>query len=281
MPLTKGENAAAKARVDMPVCQSVSCERQTNGRIKMSTPTKGATIWYSINGEDYKKYTTPLLHNEACTITAYSTSNDMMDSPKMTYDFPLYINKAGWKLVSADSQHGGNEAAKAFDNNTSTFWHTEYQGSEPQCPHTLVVDMVKTYKVTAFTYLARQDGTQNGMVKDYEVYLSLDGKAWGQAVAKGTFKNTTAEQETKLSTPIAARYLKFVAKSEINGRAWASAAEIGIKAEADVTAVRSTFYSSQGTADTAYNLRGQKVNPLQRSARKSMIVAQGKKYFDK
>ena len=281
MPLTKGENAAAKARVDMPVCQSVSCERQTNGRIKMSTPTKGATIWYSINGEDYKKYTTPLLHNEACTITAYSTSNDMMDSPKMTYDFPLYINKAGWKLVSADSQHGGNEAAKAFDNNTSTFWHTEYQGSEPQCPHTLVVDMVKTYKVTAFTYLARQDGTQNGMVKDYEVYLSLDGKAWGQAVAKGTFKNTTAEQEVKLSSPIAARYLKFVAKSEINGRAWASAAEIGIKAEADVTAVRSTFYSSQGTADTAYNLRGQKVNPLQRSARKSMIVAQGKKYFDK
>ena len=152
----------------------------------------------------------------------------------MTYDLPLYINKGTWKLVSVDSQHSGNEATKAFDNNTSTFWHTEYQGSEPTCPHTIIIDMVKDYEVTAVTYLARQDGNANGMVKEYEIYLSSDGKTWGTAVATGEFKNTTALQAAKLKTAKTARYLKFVAKSEINGRAWTSAAEIGIEANSEV-----------------------------------------------
>ena len=242
MPLSLGEGdaslrssqIAAKARVEMPVCQPVSCERQQSGRIKLSTATKGATIWYSLNGGEYQKYTTTILHNDACTITTYCSYEGLMDSPVMTYDFPLYINKGTWKLVSVDSQHGGNEATKAFDNNASTFWHTEYQGSEPTCPHTIIIDMVKDYEVTAVTYLARQDGTQNGMVKEYEIYLSTDGNTWGTAVATGEFKNTTSLQTAKLKTAKTARYLKFIAKSEINGRAWTSAAEIGIEANSQV-----------------------------------------------
>ena len=225
------------ARVDMPVCQSVNCERQSNGRILMSTPTKNATIYYSINGGDYKKYTSQLTHNDACTITAYCTAEGMLDSPLMTYDFALFINKTAWKLVSADSQHGGNEARLAFDGKNDTFWHTEWGANEPRCPHTLIVDMARIYKVTAFTYLSRQDGNQNGMVKEYEVYLSTDGKTWGTAVATGQFKNTTSQQVATLKAPTAGRYLKFVAKSEINGNAWTSAAEVGIEAEADVTAI--------------------------------------------
>ena len=276
IPMGKGENIAAKARIDMPVCQAVSCERQTNGRIKMTTPTKGATIWYSINGGDYQKYTSAILYNDACTITTYSSFDGLMDSPKMTYDFPLYINKTGWKLVSVDSQHGGNEATKAFDNNNSTFWHTEYQGSEPTCPHTIIIDMVKTYKVTAVTYLARQDGNQNGMVKAYEVYLSTDGKTWGTAAATGEFKNTTAQQVAKLKTAKAARYLKFVAKSEINGKAWTSASEIGIEAEADVTAVLYPNADSQ-EATTLYSLSGQKYSANLQSLPHGLYVSRGRK----
>ena len=186
-----------------------------------------------------------MLHNDACTITAYSTADNLLTSAKLTYDFPLFINKTAWKLVSADSQHGGNEARLAFDGKNDTFWHTEWGASEPPCPHTLIIDMVKIYKVTAITYLSRQDGNENGMVKAYEIYLSNDGKTWGTAVATGEFQKTTSQQVAKLKTATAGRYLKFVAKSEVNGRAWTSAAEIGIQAEADVTGIddvqRSTF----------------------------------------
>lgn len=273
MPLGKDASAAAAARVDMPLCLPVSCERQENGRIKMSTTTKGATIYYSIDGGDYRKYTAPLTHNAACTVTAYCAADGLLESAVTTYDFDLFVDKSGWRLVSVDSQHGGNEAKLAFDGKPSTFWHTEYQGSEPQCPHTIVVDMNKIYKVTAVTYMARQDGTQNGMVKAYDVYLSLDGKTWGQPVATGEFKNTSALQVARLKTSATGRYLKFVAKSEINGKAWTSAAEIGIQAEADVTAV-SAPRASGGGAAVAYDLAGR---PVSAHARPGLVIVEGQK----
>ena len=273
-PLTRDVSAAAAARVDMPVCMPVSCERQDNGRIKMSTPTKGAAIYYSIDGGEYLKYTAPVLHNSACSVTAYCTADGLFESARTSYDFDLFIDKSGWKLVTADSQHGGNEAKLAFDGKNSTFWHTEYQGSEPACPHTIVVDMNSTYKVTAFTYLARQDGTQNGMVKAYEVYLSTDGKTWGQPVVTGEFTNTTSLQVARLKTPTVARYLKFVAKSEVNGKAWTSAAEIGIQAEADVTAVAAPRVVGIPASAVSYDLAGR---PVSASARPGLRITGGQK----
>ena len=275
MPLAKETKAAEVARVDMPVCQPVSCERQQNGRIKMTTETKGATIMYSIDGGDYQVYSAPVLHNDACTITAYSTANNLLTSAKLTYDFPLFINKTAWKLVSADSQHSGNEARLAFDGKNDTFWHTEWGASEPPCPHTLIIDMVKIYKVTAITYLSRQDGNENGMVKAYEIYLSNDGKTWGTAVATGEFQKTTSLQQAKLKTATAGRYLKFVAKSEINGRAWTSCAEIGIQAEADVTGMNDILLNNKNYTmnNEVYDLQGRRLS----TPKAGIYVSNGRK----
>ena len=281
---------ATMARVDMPVCQPVSCERMSNGRIKMTTTTKSAAIYYSIDGGEYKKYSAAFVHEDACTITAYCTKDGMQESIKTTFDFPLFVNKSTWTLVSADSYQGGNEPKLAFDNNNSTFWHTAWGTNEPRCPHTIVVDMAKTYKVTAFTYLSRQDGNQNGMVKDYEVYLSEDGQTWGSAVAKGQFKNTTALQKATLANPTEARYLKFVANSEINGNAWTSAAEIGIEAEAieETTAIGeispSTSHSSplksQLSNQKSFDLQGRQIvnrKSVNSQSHKGIYIQNGKK----
>jgi len=278
MPLTNDVDAKAVSRVDMPVCQPVSCERQNNGTIRMTTATKGATIYYSIDGEEYRPYTSAINHSDVCTIKAYCAKDGMMDSPVMSYTFELYINKSAWKLISADSQHGGNEARLAFDNNTSTYWHTEWVGTEPRCPHTLIVDMVKTYSVTAFTYLSRQDGNSNGMVKEYEIYLSTDGKNWGNAVAKGEFKNTTALQVAKLTKPTAGRYIKFVANSEINGNAWTSAAEIGIQADADVTAIDDVRQDNSQASSRIYDLQGHLLSTV---PDKGIYIQNKKKYLAK
>lgn len=277
IPLSAGDDAAVKARVGMPVCQSVSCERQSNGYIKMTTPTSNSTIYYSIDGGEYKKYTSPVVHNDACTVTAYSTSNGLMDSPKMTYEFPLYISNSGWTLVSADSYQGGNEARLAFDGNTSTFWHTAWGASETSHPHTIIVDMKKIYDVTAFTYLGRQDGNQNGMVKGYAVYLSVDGNNWGTAVASGEFKNTTALQVAKLSKATPGRYLKFVATSEVNGKAWASAAEISIEADRIITSIEHPSAMTSDKASAYYDLQGRRHTGDLQSLPNGIYIKKGKK----
>ncbi len=278
IPLKTGVKAAQVARIDMPVCQSVICERLQTGEITMTTPTKGADVWYSIGGGAYQKYTAPIQHDQACTITAYYSMAGLMDSPRLTYDFTAYINKSAWKVVSYDSQHGGNEAAKAIDGKFDTFWHTEWEGSEPQCPHTLIVDMGQTYNVTAFTYLARQDGNQNGMVKAYEFYLSSDGQTWGPVVATGEFKNTTSLQSAKLKTATSGRYLKFVAKSEINGRAWTSCAELGIETVPEPTVINrlTSNLPHLGKVDT-YDLQGRRYDVALGSLPHGVYIVAGRK----
>ena len=281
MPINQDDSIAEKARVDMPVCQPVNCERLSTGRIKMTTATTGATIYYSIDGGDFKKYTSTIAHNNACTIIAYSTKDAMLPSLKQAYNFMLFINKSSWKLVSADSYQSGNEPRLAFDGNNSTFWHTAWGTNEPRCPHTLIIDMAKQYKVTAFTYLARQDGNENGMVKAYEVYLSTDGSNWGTAVASGEFQKTASLQVVKLNTATVGRYLKFVAKSEINGNAWSSAAEVGIEAEADVTSVKAPSANSSTHSTVIYDLQGRRISPAAKGTavtpKKGIYIQDGKK----
>lgn len=255
IPVNKDTKLNDVARVSMPVCQPVNCERLSSGKIKMTTSTPNATIYYSIDGNEYMKYTSVITDNTACTVKTYAVADGMMQSPEMTFSFDMYINKSIWKLVSVDSQHSGNEAEKAFDNNASTFWHTEYSGSEPVCPHTLVVDMYQTYNITAFTYTARTDGNSNGMIKEYVIYVSIDGIKW-TAAATGEFKNTTAMQVAQFASTKTGRYLKLVAKSEINGNAWTSASEIGIQASADVTPIENVEVDRSVKSSTYYSLQG-------------------------
>lgn len=277
IPLKAGVQAAEAARIDMPVCQPVSVERLTTGRIKMTTKTKNAIIWYSIDGSEYQKYTTTIQHNDACSITVYSAMEGMIDSPRLTYDFPLYVDKSAWKVLSYDSQHSGNEASKAIDGKYDTFWHTEWEGTEPTCPHTLIIDMGQSYNVTAITYLARQDGNQNGMVKAYEFYLSNDKNNWGSAVVTGEFKNTTSLQTAKLSTAKTGRYLKLVAKSEINGRAWTSCAELGIEIAAGTTGIGSLASNSSMGEGSVYDLQGRRHDVALKNLPHGTYIVDGRK----
>ena len=70
------------------------------------------------------------------------------------------------------------------------------------------------------------------------------------------------DKKTKLKAPTPARYLKFVAKSEVNGNAWTSAAEIGIEAASDVTAI-SPLHNGKTLDTHLYDLQGRLVTHTQ------------------
>ncbi len=222
------EQLSLKARVSMPLVKTVSCERNNQGKIVMTCGTEGATIHYSTDGgETFKTYTGPFSFDQGGSIICYAEVEGMGESSRQTYKFDMYVNRSAWKVISYDSQQGGNEASKAFDGNMGTIWHTVWGTNEPTHPHAIVVDMQKTYDVTGIIYTGRQDG-ENGMVKDFEVYLSNDQGKWGAPVYVGTFGKTSAPQTAKFNKSAEGRYLMFVAKSEVNGKAWASMAELEI-----------------------------------------------------
>ena len=137
--------------------------------------------------------------------------------------------KVTLKFVKVDSQETDGEDGKgenAVDGNTETFWHTQWQDASPACPHEIIMELNPPGSIKGFTYLPRQDG-ENGRIKDFEFYVSADGKDFGAPVAKGTWENNT-DKKTVTFDAKACGFIKLKALSEVNGEAWTSAAEIGI-----------------------------------------------------
>jgi hypothetical protein len=139
-------------------------------------------------------------------------------------------DKVTLKVVKVDSEETAGEdgkGANAVDGDPATFWHTQWQDASPGHPHEIIIELSRPVKISGFTYLPRQDENVNGTIKDYEFYVSDDGKEFGQPVKKGTLAEGT-EKKTVTFEAKACRFIKLKALSEINGEAWTSAAEIGV-----------------------------------------------------
>ncbi len=130
--------------------------------------------------------------------------------------------------AKADSEAQGYEAANAVDGNPETLWHTAWEPSPAPMPHHLVVDLGQERPVKGIVYTPRQD-MENGRIAAYEVYASRDGASWGEAVASGTWPNGPAKRTVNFKSPVPARYVKLVAKSEVKGNAFAAVAELEVE----------------------------------------------------
>ena len=135
-------------------------------------------------------------------------------------------------MDSQETNAEDGKGANAVDGDPGTFWHTEYQDALAQYPHEIVIELNPPSLIKGVTYLPRQDGNANGTIKDYEIYLSDDGVNFGQPVTKGTFENNS-NLKTVAFDPKQTKFFKLKALSEVNGEAWASAAEIGVVPAAD------------------------------------------------
>jgi hypothetical protein len=63
----------------------------------------------------------------------------------------------------------------------------------------------------------------------YETQLGDNPQEWGSPAAKGRFHRNAEEETIRLSHPVKARYLKFVALSEQSGQPFATVAELEVE----------------------------------------------------
>ena len=173
------------------------------------------------------------------------------------------LPKTSWKVLSRDSEESDTldgSALNAIDNNASTFWITQINtnsaGNPPGYPHETQIDLGKSYPLSGFQYLPRQDGSTAGRIAQYNFYVSTDGVNWGSPVASGTFASTALQKQVSF-TPVNARYVQLQALSEVNGNIWASMAELGMlfacstTPSVTITAPVDEYLQSSGTSLTA------------------------------
>lgn len=139
---------------------------------------------------------------------------------------------SGLQIAFASSQEPDEgDAAYLVDGDPSTFWHTMYSITLAKYPHWVDFDAGKQKVIKGFTYLARQDGSLNGCIKDYEIYVSNDNKTWGEPILKGHFEKTAKLQKVMLNKPVKARYFRLRALNEQNGQDYASGSEFTLITE--------------------------------------------------
>lgn len=166
-------------------------------------------------------------------VKAYTSSNSSVASNVVFGTTPAkgLVSNTAWRIIYLDSEElngAYSPGIYAFDNTPSTFWQTEWENAQPNCPHELQVDMRSVTTVAGFQYLPRQDAPISGGVARYAFYVSNDSLNWGNPVATGRFISAKSEKEVLLDVPVEGCYFRFVALSEVNGGSYTCVAEIAI-----------------------------------------------------
>ena len=210
-----------------PRVKPATASRNRDGHVTLTCATTGAKIRYSIDGAAAVDYSTPFELKKPANLVVQAEAPGMMPA-SISIPMPRYQDHRQWRIVSCSSyQEGEGEPIHAIDGNPSTFWHTRWKPDEPKHPHELVIDFGATLRIKAVIYTGREE-MENGRVKDYELFGSDDGKSWKPMAKPGRLANSADEQLITLSAVASARYMKFVAKSEAHGKAFASVAELDV-----------------------------------------------------
>ena len=219
------KTAQARNSGTMPL----SVSRSRSGMVTISSPIKGEAVCYALNGsKKVYDYVAPFMLREGGLVTAFYKNNRQIA-------VTLSCNKIEtipMEVVYASSQESGEgDAANLVDGDANTIWHTMYSVTVARYPHWVDFDAGDVKLIKGFVYLPRQDGGTNGMIKDYKLELSVDGKNWRAPVITGTFDAGAKAQRVLFPAPVKARYIRFTGLSSQNGQDFASGAEFSVLAE--------------------------------------------------
>lgn len=180
-------------------------------------PTYENAVRIIIESEDHKTTNTFVVNLDA----------DATDDSK-DYDKAKITSTVG-------SAQSGNEKEKAFDGDTNTLWHTQWNNTNP-AERWIEMELEDVQNVIGLRYLPRQNGGQNGIVKTYKIEVkAAEGDEWKEvAVTEGTkvWAVDNTWKMAKFETPVQAKYIRFSGvetHDDQGGNKWMSAAEIRVK----------------------------------------------------
>ena len=114
----------------------------------------------------------------------------------------------------------------AFDKDTSTFWHTQYEPNTKPLPAEVVVELQEEADVNGFYYLPRQEGP-NGHIGKYSLYYESKSGEWVPLVEEGIWEKNSEEKAVTFDAVTTSKIKLVVLEGE---GGFASAAEFRVLA---------------------------------------------------
>lgn len=226
--------------------------------------------WQDPNLPDTKTIIFPISFNGTrCNFTYHErfdinfVTGEWRETPTDT----VFVDKSGWKIINVSSQETNSEDRKAIyaiDGKTPTFWHSKYSGGTAPAPHSITIDLGKTYAITGFLATPRMDGNANGLIRNYTFKVSQDNKTW-TTVSSGTWLLYCTETNFP---QVNARYVSLVC----NEGTYASLAEldlVGVDTEVAGVEAITDLQQGQVVGKTYYTVDGQQ---LDRAPQKGLYI---------
>ncbi len=221
-PVVAGDNLNEKAKVLSSGAVPVMMKRDLRGVVTMSCNKENAEIYYKIGKRGKAvKYTEPVNMSKGGEIIVWEKAAPRLSA---TYNYAP-VTSIPVTVAFCSSQETGNEANKMLDGDPTTIWHTMYSVTVAIYPHYIDFDANEEVMIKGFKYMPRQDGGNNGNIKDYSIQISNDRNNWSEPVAKGSFENNAKVQTVIFDKPVKARYVRFNGLSSQNGQDFGSGAE--------------------------------------------------------
>ena len=160
------------------------------------------------------------------------SSGDAADDSR-DYDYQKTTATAGSEYPGT-----GNEGPASYvvDNNTGTWWHTNWNVTVPMSDFWITLELEKETVLDALRYYGR-DGSENGRVNEYKVEVSTDNEHW-TTVSTGTWENTAGWKLAEFNEPVSAKYVRLTGLhtfGDSGNDRFMSAAEIRLRMAEELT----------------------------------------------
>ena len=150
--------------------------------------------------------------------------------PTVVSGFQSNLQKIGGKLTVSSFQKG-MEKENMQDGSNRTFWHTRFEPTIADSPHFVILENPRQVEIEGLSYATWSGGNGNGQVQKFSVFVSDDGKAWGDPVVEGELEVRLAnEQPIPFTKPTTKPFIKFLINESfsLDGRSLASIGKLDV-----------------------------------------------------
>lgn len=202
--------------------------RDNTGKVSITSIHADAQLCYTIGtSKKVQTYLRPFDLQSGGKVTAWEKHAPQLKCSSLYGKLDIIPTKV---IFASSEESDEGEAAHLTDGDPQSYWHTMYSVTVANYPHWVDFDCSTVKNIKGFTFLPRQD-SRNGLIKDYKILVSTDGKNWGEPIKVGTFENNLKERKVLFDKPIKARYLRFMAVNAYSGQDFATGAEFSILAD--------------------------------------------------
>ena len=211
------------------VLEAPVVRRNQAGDVTISAGEEGVEVYYTTDGTDpgtgSARYEGPFKLDKKGLVAAVAVNPQSGETGPVTrqeFDIP----STQWILLG---EPGKNQRASApFDGNPAT----SLVVNQP-LPVDFIIDLGEVVKLKGFEYLPDQSRYSAGVIRNYEISVSNDGRNFSQPVSSGEFGNIANSPVWQRITfdPVTARIVRFRALSVVTGSDRAGIAEFNILTE--------------------------------------------------